>query len=96
MAGSGRQARGNGGALPGKVVSACAGRAVAVGGWNGLATRPLPLRPLIPAGSVFFLEAKADEAQAAAEWHGGAIGQAVGWGFGRVLIGRWAPAGGGP
>ena len=93
--GPGDRLAGTGGALPGKVVSACTGRAVAVGGWNGLARRPLPLRPLVPAGSVFFLEAKADEAQAAAGWHGGAIGKAVGWGFGRVLIGRWAPAGGG-
>jgi CRISPR-associated protein Cmr3 len=53
--GPGDRLAGTGGALPGKVVSACAGRAVAVGGWNGLATRPLPLRPLVPAGSVFFL-----------------------------------------
>lgn len=79
--------------LPGKIVSACAGRAVMVGGWDGAARRPLPLRPLIPAGSVWFLEAMAEEAEAVRSWHGRAIGRSTGWGFGRVLIGRWAPAG---
>ncbi len=82
-----------GAALPGRVVSACTGRAVMVGGWDGAARRPLPLRPLIPAGSLWFLEARAEEAEAAQSWHGRAIGRSTGWGFGRVLIGRWAPAG---
>ncbi len=81
------------GELPGRVVSACIGRAVAVGGWDSVARGPLPLRPLIPAGSVWFMEAKANEAKAVQTWHGRAIGRATGWGFGRVLIGRWSPAG---
>jgi CRISPR-associated protein Cmr3 len=80
-------------ALPGRIVSACLGRAIPVGGWDGLANHPLPLRPLIPAGSMWFLEAKTEDAAAAASWHGRAIGRATGWGFGRVLVGRWAPAG---
>ncbi|SRR5579871_3015297 len=80
-------------ALPGKIVSGCKGRAIAVGGWDGAARGPLPLRPLIPAGSVWFLEARADEAEAVQSWHGRAIGRSTGWGFGRVLIGRWTPAG---
>lgn len=88
-----RLAGSTGEALPGKIVSACTGRAVMVGGWDGVARRPLPLRPLIPAGSVWFLETKAEEAEAARSWHGRAIGRSTGWGFGRVLIGRWAPAG---
>jgi CRISPR-associated protein Cmr3 len=78
--------------LPGKVVSACVGRAVPVGGWDSTARRPLPLTPLIPSGSVWFLEANATEAGAAASWHGRSIGSSTGWGFGRVLIGRWSPA----
>jgi CRISPR-associated protein Cmr3 len=82
-----------GGALPGKIVSGCTGRAIAVGGWDGAAHGPLPLRPLIPAGSVWFLEARADDAEAAQSWHGRAIGRSTGWGFGHVLIGRWTPAG---
>jgi CRISPR-associated protein Cmr3 len=83
----------SGEALPGRVVSACTGRAIAVGGWDSAARGPLPLRPLVPAGSVWFLEAGADAAQAAAQWSGRAIGGANGWGFGRVLIGRWGPGG---
>jgi CRISPR-associated protein Cmr3 len=78
--------------LPGHVVSACTGRAVAVGGWDSTARRPLPLRPLVPAGSVWFLEAKANEAAAVRSWHGEAIGHAAAWGFGQVLIGLWEPA----
>lgn len=92
--GPGDSLEGTGGnALPGYVVSACTGRAIAVGGWDSMARRPLPLRPLIPAGSVWFLEAKASEAQAVKLWHDLAIGRATDWGFGRVLIGRWTPAG---
>jgi CRISPR-associated protein Cmr3 len=82
----------DGKALPGHVVSACAGRAVAVGGWDSTARQPLPLRPLVPAGSIWFLEAKANEAAAIRSWHGKAIGHAAAWGFGQVLIGRWEPA----
>jgi CRISPR-associated protein Cmr3 len=88
-----RLAGSTGEALPGKIVSACTGRAVMVGGWDGTARGPLPLRPLIPAGSIWFLEARAEEAEAVRSWHGRAIGRSTGWGFGRVLIGRWAPAG---
>lgn len=80
-------------ALPGKIVSACTGRAVMVGGWDGAARGPLPLRPLIPPGSIWFLEARAEEAEAVRSWRGRTIGRSTGWGFGRVLIGRWAPAG---
>jgi CRISPR-associated protein Cmr3 len=79
-------------ALPGHVVAACTGRAVMVGGWDNEARAPLPLHPLVPAGSVWFLEAKAGDTEAAAQWHGRAIGRATGWGFGCVLIGRWQPA----
>ena len=80
-------------ALPGRIVSACTGRAVMAGGWDGAARAPLPLRPLVPAGSIWFLEARAEDAQAARSWHGRAVGRSTGWGFGRVLIGRWPEAG---
>jgi CRISPR-associated protein Cmr3 len=79
-------------ALPGRIVSACTGRAVMAGGWDGAARAPLPLRPLVSVGSVWFLEARAEDAQAARSWHGRAVGRSTGWGFGRVLIGRWPAA----
>jgi CRISPR-associated protein Cmr3 len=76
-------------ALPGRVVSACVGKPVPVGGWDGINHTPLPLRPLAPAGSVWFMEAAADDADAVRRQHGMGIGRATGWGFGLALIGRW-------
>lgn len=84
----------NGEALPGRVVSACLGRAARVGGWDSIGGRPLPLRPLIPAGSVWFMATEAADADAIAGWHGQAVGRSTAWGFGRVLIGQWQEFGG--
>jgi CRISPR-associated protein Cmr3 len=80
---------GAGEALPGRVVSACLGKPVPVGGWDGINHTPLPLRPLAPAGSVWFMEAAADDSDAVRHRHGTGIGRATGWGFGLALIGRW-------
>lgn len=80
---------GAGEALPGRVVSACVGKPVPVGGWDGINHTPLPLRPLAPAGSVWFMEAAADDVDAVRRRHGTGIGRATGWGFGLALIGRW-------
>lgn len=80
---------GAGSALPGRVVSACVGKPVPVGGWDGVNHTPLPLRPLAPAGSVWFMEAGADDADAVHRRHGTGIGRATGWGFGFAMIGRW-------
>lgn len=80
---------GSGATLPGRIVSACVGKPVAVGGWDSEARTPLPLRPLAPAGSVWFLEADAGAAAAVRRRHGNGIGQATAWGFGLAAIGRW-------
>ncbi len=80
---------GAGVALPGRVVSACVGKPVPVGGWDGEARMPLALRPLAQAGSIWFLEAAAGDADAVRRRHGTGIGRATGWGFGLALIGRW-------
>lgn len=90
----GRIRDGDGRALPGRIVSACVGKPVPVGGWDGEARRPLPMRPLAPAGSVWFLEADAREmdtgdAAAVRAAHGRGIGRATAWGFGLAVIGRW-------
>lgn len=81
------------GHLPGKVVSACCERPVPVGGWDTQARRPLPLRPLAPAGSVWFLEAAKDKALALAQARANPLGRSTAWGFGRFRIGL--PAAGG-
>jgi CRISPR-associated protein Cmr3 len=78
--------------LPGKLVSACIGRAQRAGGWLGTSAgsgEPQPLRTLLPAGSVFFLEANGTTANAVLAWHGKKIGTRTEWGFGQLLIGVW-------
>ncbi len=72
--------------LPGRVVSAAIGKPVRIGGWDGVARGPIPLRACLPAGSVLFMEGA--EAPPPREGACG-IGRAREWGFGRVLIGRW-------
>jgi len=76
-------------ALPGRIVSACVGKPLAVGGWDGEARTPLPLRLLAPAGSVWFLEAVAGDIPAVLARHGQGIGRATAWGFGLAVIGHW-------
>lgn len=78
--------------LPGKLVSACIRRAQRAGGWLGTSAgsgEPQPLRTLLPAGSVFFLEADGVAADAVLELHGKKIGARTEWGFGQLLIGVW-------
>lgn len=67
----------------GRVVSACLGRPVRIGGWDSQGKRALPLKLALPAGSVWFLD-QADEADAP-----GTIGLASDWGFGAIVTGRW-------
>jgi len=75
--------KGNIPGLPGdKLMSACTGRPVPIGGWDSRAHAAIPLRRCWPAGSVWFLEGFEGEPPSA-------IGMATEWGFGRVLVGRW-------
>jgi CRISPR-associated protein Cmr3 len=77
--------------FPGTVVSACLGKAQMIGGWDSQGRRPIPMRPAIPAGSVWFMEAPAEvdaEEQILAR-HRQSIGQAQAWGFGQIFIGTW-------
>lgn len=79
-------------ALPGKLVSACIGRAQRAGGWLGTSAgsgEPQPLRTLLPAGSVFFLKADEASAKSVLDLHGKKIGARTEWGFGQLLIGVW-------
>lgn len=77
--------------LPGVVVSACVGRAVPIGGWRSTSgdQGPRPLKPVTPAGSMWFLEAPADKLSDIARMHGRCIGERADWGMGQVVIGRW-------
>jgi CRISPR-associated protein Cmr3 len=78
--------------VPGTVASACLGKALTIGGWDssrGGRGRPIPMRPAIPAGSMWFLEAPEAAEADVLRLNGGAIGQARAWGFGQVFIGTW-------
>jgi CRISPR-associated protein Cmr3 len=75
--------------LPGALVSACTGRMVRIGGWDGIRNQPKPLRAYVAPGSTLFLEARSDAIPRILALHGHAIGHRTAWGFGQVLIGTW-------
>jgi CRISPR-associated protein Cmr3 len=75
--------------LPGHVALACMGRALRVGGWDFRERKPYPLKPLLPAGSVWFMEAEAGVAEQVEALHGTHIGERTEWGFGQFFIGTW-------
>jgi CRISPR-associated protein Cmr3 len=70
--------------LPGTLISACTGKPVSMGGWDSQAGTPLPMRQILPAGCVFFMETHEAPTESSA-----IIGKAGAWGFGQVLIGKW-------
>ncbi|MCC6785230.1 MAG: hypothetical protein IT457_20440 [Planctomycetes bacterium] len=76
------------------VISACLGRAQRIGGWDSLARRPLPLRSVLPAGSVLFCEMR-EPGRLEAAIVGGElprIGERTNQGFGLVALGTWTDA----
>ncbi|MFA7061727.1 MAG: type III-B CRISPR module-associated Cmr3 family protein, partial [Pedobacter sp.] len=75
--------------LPGHIVLGCIGRPQRLGGWDSLDRKPSPLKPLIPAGSVWFMEAEANLVEQVKSLHGAHIGQRTEWGFGQIFIGTW-------
>lgn len=75
--------------LPGKLVSACLGKPVPIGGWDSRPEKrlPLPLRLAVPTGSVWFMQCDDGNERITAPACGIGIGAA--WGFGQFLMGRW-------
>ena len=75
-----------------RVVSACLDRPARVGGWNSLARRPLPMRGVLPAGSVLFCETENPPAARDAIAAGGGlvrVGARRKWGFGLAACAAW-------
>jgi CRISPR-associated protein Cmr3 len=73
-----------------RLVSACVGKPVPIGGWDSLANEPLPLEPFHPAGSVWFIEAPAGEFfKSIHNRHGHWLGEFAAHGFGQIVIGHW-------
>lgn len=75
--------------VPGRCVSACLGKAVRAGGWDLARQEPRPLTPLLPAGSVWFYEAEADDLDKVKALHGQCLGDKAAFGFGQVAVGKW-------
>lgn len=69
------------------VISACVGKPQSLGGWDSLERRPLPLRPVLPAGSTWFLEVT--DLSAVVERSAQGIGMKTQYGFGQVVLGAW-------
>lgn len=75
-----------------RVISACLGRPLRIGGWDSLARRPLPLQSFLPAGSVLFCELTDPGALAEALAAGNGLarlGARQRWGYGLVALGTW-------
>lgn len=81
--------------LPGlagaRVISACLGRPLRIGGWDSLARRPLPLQSLLPAGSVLFCELSDPSALGDITAGNGLarLGARQRCGYGLVALGTW-------
>ena len=75
-----------------RVVCACLDRPLRIGGWDSLARRPLPLRSVLPPGSVLFCEGAAPERLREVITTGGGLAR-VGarqlLGFGLAALGAW-------
>ena len=75
-----------------RVVCACLDRPLRIGGWDSLARRPLPLRSVLPPGSVLFCEGAAPERLRDVITTGGRlarVGARRPVGFGVAALGAW-------
>ncbi len=75
-----------------RVVCACLDRPLRIGGWDSLARRPLPLRSVLPPGSVLFCEGAAPERLRDVITTGGRlarVGARRPLGFGLAALGAW-------
>ena len=73
-----------------RVVSACLQRPQRIGGWDSLRRRPLPLRSVLPPGSVLFCRLSEPSSAMITSSCGMAhVGSRQAWGFGLVALGIW-------
>lgn len=70
-------------------LSAVTGRITMRGGWDLKRQMPRPLRPLIPAGSVWFYRVTQDTWDTFKLFHGQRVGLEVEYGFGHIILGHW-------
>ncbi|TCW35054.1 CRISPR-associated Cmr3 family protein [Laceyella sacchari] len=75
--------------IPGTCVSASIGKAMHMGGWNLKENKPRPIKPLLPPGSTWFFEAKADQLAEIKGVHGSFTGEKTAYGMGQLIVGIW-------
>lgn len=73
-----------------KIVSACIGKPIRIGGWNSVHREPEPLLAYLPAGSTWFCElTRPDALDSLLKMHGQTIGDRKPHGLGQIAIGAW-------
>lgn len=73
-----------------RIVSACIGKPIRIGGWNSVHQEPEPLQAYLPAGSTWFCElTRPDALDSLLEKHGQTIGDRKPHGLGQIAIGAW-------
>ncbi|QKG83298.1 type III-B CRISPR module-associated protein Cmr3 [Kroppenstedtia pulmonis] len=75
--------------LPGCCRSACIGKPEQIGGWDVVNNRPRPLKPWLPAGSTWWMEADEQDQERVVSLHGAKIGSQTEYGMGQLVIGTW-------
>lgn len=74
-----------------RVVSACLGKPIHIGGWDLIKKEPVPQSPYLPPGSTYFLDIPANQvsAETLQGLHHNRLGYRKGYGFGEVIISHW-------
>jgi len=75
--------------VPCRLISACIGKPVRIGGWNIRERCSRPMYTLVPPGSVYFFEATASGEEVVTALHDRHIGNMSEIGYGWTVIGRW-------
>lgn len=71
------------------ILSACIGKPVKLGGWDLKTGSSKTHKAYIPAGSVYFCEAREKDRELILQLHNTKLGKNCEYGFGHVLVGRW-------
>lgn len=71
------------------VESACLGKPIMLGGWDGDKRESLPLQPYLPPGSTWFCNVNEDAKDTLGQRYRACVGAEGAWGFGAVALGTW-------
>ena len=75
--------------VPGHIICCALGRSVRIGAFDTARSQPERIRSARAAGSVWWMEAKASQADAIRKLHNTCIGAGANQGYGHVVVGVW-------